>query len=783
MRRSLLPRLAPLIIALGALAGCRDATEPRIPSAIQIAAGDGQSVTVGTPAPVAPAVRVVTADGKPVRDVPVTFAVSGGGGSLATLTATTDRNGTASASGWTMGTTVGENLLTASSGTLVPVNIRATATADQPAALLVAREPAAASVSGTPLPTQPLVQLVDRFGNSSGQPGVTVTAAVLEGAATIANATAVTDPDGVAAFAALTVDAPAGSYTLEFRAPGLTARRAAGPIVIGSGICGDAGTGALTLDFQAGQIVRLAADAPTAPTCLAFELSRAAGQQYLLLFENMPLNGRYAEGVFDELPRTSADFSFGVRGTPSTVGQSGAAAAFRQLAFPATTESQSGHQWDFGDGPIGEGVVGPLPAGAAEPKLIRRGVAISLLATEADPQVGDTVSVYLEGIPRLSIPSGQQKAVVRRLANHLIFTEDVRLGTTLLREGSTPEAPVFNSPMTQADMDSIAAQYDRFAAVQGDLLFESRFNQSVESRSPENRVLAVHTLMYANIIWGYTYSSSHYFAYDFWVGSTNGTSRLNAQHPQRVADDLFMHEIAHMRHYGMLERATRTALRGNQWLVEGFARFTERLPIANRLLGPVSPSRTGNVVLPRNPEFGNAYYFDDVPTYLQAGLSMFGGYGASSFVFDYFADLVALGGGDPFAALRDFLLNAGTRATLDATVTRWLPDVASFGELFTRSRVALYTDDYAGGPLPAWTQYQQFQLRASRPPGSQAVSDPRNAWLRVSPGQPFATDPEDLPAGSARGLLIDGTNATGSARISINAPRVPNGVISITRVH
>ncbi|NJD11549.1 MAG: hypothetical protein FIB01_14320 [Gemmatimonadetes bacterium] len=292
----------------------------------------------------------------------------------------------------------------------------------------------------------------------------------------------------------------------------------------------------------------------------------------------------------------------------------------------------------------------------------------------------------------------------------------------------------------------------------------------------------MHTLMYANNIWGYTYSSSYYFAFDYWVSSTNGTTPGLPQHPQRVADDLFMHEIAHLRHYGMLERAGRTAQRGNQWLVEGFARFTERLPIANRLLGLVTPSRTGNLVLPRNPAFGNSYYFDDVPTYLQAGAAMFGGYGASSYVFDYFADQVALRGGEPLGALRDFLLAAGTRARLDSTVVRWLPDVGSFEELFTRSRVALYTDDYGVGPLPAWTQYQQFQLRASRPPGSQALNDPRNAWLKVTPGQPFSTELTPLAAGTARGVLIDGTAASGSARISIDASRMANGVISIVRI-
>lgn len=773
--------LAALAFGMATLTACDGPAAPRIPSVIEIAAGDNQSATVGATVPVVPSFRILTADGKPVKGVPVSFAVSGGGGSIATSAATSDRAGSVQATGWVLGTTVGENLLTVSAGTLPPVTVRATAVADQPAGLIVTREPAAASTSGTPLPTQPVVQLVDQYGNRSAQAGVTVSAVVVDGALSVTNATAVTTSDGSAAFSQLTLEGPAGSYTIEFRAPGLSSRRAAGPIQIGAGICGDAGTGAVTLDFQLGEIRRLPADDPAAPTCLAFELSRAAGQQYLLLFENMPLNGAFTAGVFDETPRSPVDFSFAVRGAPSVVAQAGAVAAFRLYAFPALRENRGAYEWDFGDGAIREGSVGPLPAGVAEPKLLRGGVAMSLSSAQADPQVGDTVTVFLEGIPRLSIPSGQQKAVVRYLSDQLIFAEDVRLDS-LTRENSTPDAPVHNSPMTPEAMQAIAAEYARYARVQGDLLFQNRFNQSIESRSPSSRVLAVHTLMYANNIWGYTYSSSYYFAFDYWVGSTNGTTPGLAQHPHRIADDLFMHEIAHMRHYGLLERAGRTGQRGNQWLVEGFARFTERLPIANRLLGSVSPSRTGNVVLPRDTAFGNAYYFDDVPTYLQAGSAMFGGYGASSFVFDYFADLVALRGGEPLGALRDFLLNAGTSASLDSTVARWLPGVSSFAELFTRARVALYTDDLGTVALPAWTQYQQYQLRASRPPGSQSVSDPRNYWIKVSPGQPFATELTSLAPGSARGLLIDGSNATGSARISIDALRVPNGVISITRI-
>jgi hypothetical protein len=189
------------------------------------------------------------------------------------------------------------------------------------------------------------------------------------------------------------------------------------------------------------------------------------------------------------------------------------------------------------------------------------------------------------------------------------------------------------------------------------------------------------------------------------------------------------------------------------------------------------------VVLPRYPELGNAYFFDDVPTYLHAGSVMFNGYAAASFVFDYFADQVALRGGDPLAAVRDFLVNAGNASTLDATITTWLPGVSSFAELFTRARIALYTDDYEGSTLPAWTQYHQYQLRASRPPGTSAGSDPRYAWIQVVPGQLFATDVQPLAPGGAQGVLIDGAASTAaSGRVAIDAARVGNGVITITRI-
>src|SRR5262249_59686743 len=126
-----------------------------------------------------------------------------------------------------------------------------------------------------------------------------------------------------------------------------------------------------------------------------------------------------------------------------------------------------------------------------------------------------------------------------------------------------------------------------------DMFCKARDSGGVAATQPYG-LLAVHPLMPADNIWGYTYSSTNVFAWDYWV-STNGSTRTVAQHRLRNAHNLFMHEIAHIRHWGLLERAGRTDLRGNQWLVEGFARFSERLPIAAYLLNNSNPSRTGNV--------------------------------------------------------------------------------------------------------------------------------------------------------------------------------------------
>ena len=66
------------------------------PASMSATAGDQQTITVGQNAPIAPTVTVVDAFGNPVSGVAVTFAVTGGGGSVENTTATTNASGEAS---------------------------------------------------------------------------------------------------------------------------------------------------------------------------------------------------------------------------------------------------------------------------------------------------------------------------------------------------------------------------------------------------------------------------------------------------------------------------------------------------------------------------------------------------------------------------------------------------------------------------------------------------------------------------------------------------------------
>jgi hypothetical protein len=103
-------------------------------SQMEINAGDGQSEVVGEVVATAPSVLVTDANDNPVEGIAVTFAVASGGGSVTGASATTNASGIAMVGSWTLGTTAGENTLTATSTGLTgsPLTFTATGTATAP---------------------------------------------------------------------------------------------------------------------------------------------------------------------------------------------------------------------------------------------------------------------------------------------------------------------------------------------------------------------------------------------------------------------------------------------------------------------------------------------------------------------------------------------------------------------------------------------------------------------------------------------------------------------------
>src|SRR5205814_7316877 len=75
---------------------------------IAVNAGNGQSATVGTAVLTNPSVIVRDQFNNPVANVPVTFAVVSGGGTVSPTTAVpTNASGIASVTSWTLGTKAG----------------------------------------------------------------------------------------------------------------------------------------------------------------------------------------------------------------------------------------------------------------------------------------------------------------------------------------------------------------------------------------------------------------------------------------------------------------------------------------------------------------------------------------------------------------------------------------------------------------------------------------------------------------------------------------------------
>src|SRR5687767_15902653 len=105
--RSWLFDVAGTALVASALIGCGDPAAPPVPTGITASSADTQTGVVGTAVTSPPSVRVTTTGGAPLGGVSVTFSVVSGEGSLEGAQQTTDANGVATLTRWTLGTQAG----------------------------------------------------------------------------------------------------------------------------------------------------------------------------------------------------------------------------------------------------------------------------------------------------------------------------------------------------------------------------------------------------------------------------------------------------------------------------------------------------------------------------------------------------------------------------------------------------------------------------------------------------------------------------------------------------
>ncbi|MFH1763166.1 MAG: leishmanolysin-related zinc metalloendopeptidase, partial [Gemmatimonadota bacterium] len=190
-----------------------------VPSILVIREGNHQTAQFGTTVSIPPSVRVGDQYGNGVAQVPVVFAVLGGGGSITGAQGLTDGEGVAAVGSWVLGPAPGPNQLSASVEGAGLVTFDAVALTAPPAAMTKADGDSQSAYVGTPVLTPPMVRTTDAAGNPV--PGVPVVFTVLSGGGSITQEATTTDSEGLAGVGSWTLGVVAGSNTLVASASGL----------------------------------------------------------------------------------------------------------------------------------------------------------------------------------------------------------------------------------------------------------------------------------------------------------------------------------------------------------------------------------------------------------------------------------------------------------------------------------------------------------------------------------------------------------------------------------
>lgn len=165
-----------------------------VPASTQIAGGNGQTANIGTLVAEAPAVIALDDQNQPLVNVPVSFAVSQGGGQLVNATAVTGPDGVARVDAWILGSAPGANTLVATVLGVPDLTFQATGVAAVPAELVAAANLAPNQFASNYSDLEPAVRVLDAQGRPVA--GIRVAFAVTAGGGALTGGETATDFTG-----------------------------------------------------------------------------------------------------------------------------------------------------------------------------------------------------------------------------------------------------------------------------------------------------------------------------------------------------------------------------------------------------------------------------------------------------------------------------------------------------------------------------------------------------------------------------------------------------------
>lgn len=199
---------------------------------VVVSSGDAQSAIVGNSISSPVVALVKNSINEPVSGVSVSWSVTAGGGSVSSCTTTSDSNGLAQCSQWTLGTTAGSNSLQASIFSDQSTDSFSATANPGPATQLVFSSQPSGAVAGVNFTTQPTVTIKDSHGNTVNMgmdASATLTMSLASGTGSLSGTVNEIAVLGIASWSDLSIDAY-GTKTLQVDKPDLTGSGGAGAL-------------------------------------------------------------------------------------------------------------------------------------------------------------------------------------------------------------------------------------------------------------------------------------------------------------------------------------------------------------------------------------------------------------------------------------------------------------------------------------------------------------------------------------------------------------------------